>query len=330
MTVRFIVGASEGGSYDTFTRLVAATAGHYFPEDTKIDVENISGTAGYGALRVVLDSEPDGLTVGIVSSRWFQRQAIVGDIPNFDLDEVLILGSPSFKVDGYTYCVDRSVATSWQEVLDLGRPLRVGTYEPGTEPPIELMEANGGPFRVIYGFPGTTDIMEAFDRRELDLTSRCEPDTVRALYPWWIEQGRLVPLFYSKEPVDRDYLARLGHTGDLPSFTELPGLGLDEAQQSRMEALEAYLLLMDVRRVFILPAGLPDGIRQYWQELFDLVMKDQRFIDSLSDAGRGDSYGYGTSERLLGIIHRVKSLDQDVKGFLHGVSGMGALDRFIQ
>ena len=329
-TVRIITGANQGGSYDAFSRFVAAAAEHYFPQGTTFDVENIRGAAQYYGLRATLDSEPDGLTLGVVNSRWLQRQAIVGDIPNFDFDEIQILGSPTFTVPEDAYCVDRSVAASWQEVLDLGRPLRIGTYEPGTEPAVEFMAANGGPFQVIYGYSGTTDTMEAFDRRELDLINRCGRDAVRALFPWWIDQGRLVPLFYVKRPFDTGYLANLGHTGPLPSILELPGLDLDAAQRTRLEALQANLLLSGATRVFILPAGVPDVLREYWQERFDLIMRDRQFIDTIDSEGYVDWYGYASPDEILGLIRRVQAFDQDVKAFLYDVSGLDVLDALLQ
>ena len=328
-TIRIITGSSHGGSYDTFSRLVAETAEHYFPRSTTFDVENVPGAGQYNGLRAVLDSEPDGFTIGIVHSRWFQRQAIVGDIPNFDFDDVHILGSPTFIVDGDAYCVDRRVASSWQEVLNLRRPLRIGTYEPGTEPAIEFMAANGGPFQMVYGYPGTFEIMAAFDRRELDLSNRCGPTIVPHLYPEWIEQGRLVPLFYVKKPFDDEYLARLGHTGPLPSFLELPGLNVGKAQRIQMEALQANLLLTEVGRVFILPAGVPENIKQHWQEQFNQIVQDHQFIDSLSNAGYGDWYGYGSTDQILDIIGHVQALDQDVKDVLHDLSGLGYLDNIV-
>lgn len=290
----------------------------------------MTGAGQYYSLRAVLDSEPDGLTVGVVHPQWFRRQTIVGDIPNFDLDNITVMGSPTFKVEGDAYCVDRRVATSWQEVLDLGRPLRIGTYEPGTEPAIEFMAANGAPFEVIYGYPGTSQIMEAFDQRELDLSNRCGPNTVPHLYPEWIQEGRLVPLFYVKRPFDTGYLANLGHTGPLPSILELPSLDLDTAQRTRLDALQATLLLSEVRRVFILPPGVPGEIRQYWQERFDRVMRDQRFIDSVHNEGYGDPYGYGRADQLLDIIRRVQGLDRDVKDFLYGFLGLDVLDDIVR
>ena len=322
-TVRIVVGASPGGGYDVFSRLVAAVAERYFPERTRFVVQNLPGAGQLRGLRGVLESNPDGLTIGPTHSRWFQRQVLVGDVPGFDLDAVYFLGSPSFTVAGDVFCVNRSVATSWQDVLDKGIILRQGAAGPGNEPATEFMAANGGPFKIVYGYGGTSEIMAAFDRGELDLTGRCGPSVVPRLFPEWIEEQRLVPVFYEKKPVDDEYLALLGHTGPLPSFLELPGLDADPAQ---LEALQASLLITEISRVFLLPPGVPDDVKQYWQSQFDQMMVDPDFIESVITAGYEDSYGYGRSEEILEIVNKVRALPQNVKDIMLETSGVGDLN----
>ena len=322
-TIRIITGTSPGGGFDVFSRLVAAIGERYFPESTKFIVQNLPGAGQYRGLKAVLDSEPDGLTIGPVHSRWFQRQVLVGDIPNFDLDEVYILGSPSLPGSGDVTCVDRSIATSWEEVLALGRPLTKGSTAPGNDPAVEFMEANGGPFKMVYGYGGSSEIMAAFDRGETDVTSRCTEQSAMRLFPEWIEEGRLVPLFYVKNPVDDEYLARLGHTGPLPSFLELPGLNVNTDQ---LAALQGNLLITDISRAFIMPAGIPDDITQYWQAQFDQMMVDPAFIESVIIAGYENSYGYGRAEGIRDIVRRVQALDQNVKDILLEISGVGNLN----
>ena len=56
------------------------------------------------------------------------------------------------------------------------------------------MASNGGPFKMVYGYGGTSEIMAAFDRGELDMTNRCGPSTAGRLFPEWAEEGRLVPV----------------------------------------------------------------------------------------------------------------------------------------
>ena len=95
-TIKIITGTSPGGGYDTFSRIVAATAVKFFPENTRFIVQNLPGAGQLRGLRAVLNAEPDGLTIGPVHQRWWTRQALVGDIDGFDLDRIHILGSPTF------------------------------------------------------------------------------------------------------------------------------------------------------------------------------------------------------------------------------------------
>ncbi len=325
-TVHIITGTSPGGGYDTFSRIVAATAERYFPESTRFVVRNLPGAGQYRGLRAVLDADPDGLTVGPVHSRWLQRQTLVGDIPDFDMEAIHILGSPSFTVGGDVFCTRKDVATSWQEILDKGITLRQGATAPGNEPATEFMSANGGPFELIYGYGGTSEIAAAFDRGELTLTNRCGPGVAPRLYPEWIENQILVPLFYETKSVRSDYLALLGYTGELPSFLDLPGLDIDRSQ---LEALSANLLITEISRAFILPEGAPDDVKQYWQSRFDLIVEDEEFIKSVIIAGYEDSYGYGRSEEILDIVRTVQVLSQEAKEIFLDISGVGDLDYIV-
>ena len=323
-TIRIITGTSPGGGYDVFSRLVAATAERYFPDSTRFVVQNLPGAGQYRGLRAVLDADPDGLTIGPVHSRWFQRQTLVGDIPNFDLGTIHILGSPSFTVGGDVFCTRKDVATSWQQIIDEGIVLRQGATAPGNEPATEFMSANGGPFEIVYGYGGTSEIAAAFDRGEVTLTNRCGPGVAPRLYPEWIENEILVPLFWETAPVNEDYLRNvLKHEGEFPSFLELPGLDIN---QSQLAALQGNLQITEISRAFILPEGVPDDIKQYWQSRFDLMMEDEQFIEGVIIAGYEDSYGYGRSEEILQIVQDIQALAPEVKQIMLEISGVDELN----
>ena len=320
--IKIITGTSPGGGYDTFSRLVAAAAERHFPESTRFVVQNLPGAGQLRGLRAVLTSEPDGLTVGPVHSRWFARQMLVGDVDGFDLDRVYILGSPTFTIAESGFCLDKNFASSWQEVLDRELTIRVGSVGPGNEPQIEFMIENGGPFKLIYGYGGSSEIMAAFDRGEVDGTGRCGPGTAGRLYPEWIEQGRLVPIFYNKKPYNDEWLANLGRTEPLPSFRELPGIAANPAQA---EALELNLLIVEISRVFVMPEDVPDDVAQYWQSAFDQLVVDPLFIQSLTIAGYEDSYGYGRAEDIWEIINRVRNASDETRAIALQLSGVGTL-----
>ena len=321
-TIRIITGTAPGGGYDVFSRIVAAAAERYFPESTRFVVQNLPGASQLRGLRAVLNSEPDGLTVGPVHQRWFVRQTHLNDIEGFDLNRIHILGSPTFAVNEDGFCIDRDFASSWQEVLDRNLTIRVGSVGQGNEPAIEFMEKNGGPFKLIYGYGGTSEIMASFDRGETDGTDRCAQSTAGRLYPEWIEQGRLIPIYYQTKPFNDEWLAELGHSGPLPSFRELPGLAFDPAEAG---ALDLNLLTDEVSRVFILPEGIPADVAQYWQSAFDQIVVDPEFVDLLTIAGYAPDYGYGRSEDILGIVERIRNASDETRAVALEASGVGEL-----
>ncbi|MCY4581295.1 MAG: hypothetical protein OXE50_00625 [Chloroflexi bacterium] len=321
-TIKIITGASPGGGYDTFGRLRAAAAERYFPDSTRFIIQNLPGAGQLRGLRAVLDSKPDGYTIGPTHSRWFARQVLIGDIEGFDIDGIHILGSPTFTIGEDGFCLDRDFASSWQEVLDRDLTIRVGSAGPGNEPAIEFMIQNGAPFKMIYGYGGSSEIMAAFDRGEVDGTNRCSPGTAGRLYPEWIDQGRLVPIYYEKKTFNDEWLDNLGRTEPLPSFRDLPGLTFNPAQA---EALELNLLVTEISRVFFLPPGVPDDVIQYWQSVFDQLMEDRQFRESVEIAGYADDFGYGRGEDILDIVNRVRNASDETRAIALELSGVEGL-----
>ena len=86
------------------------------------------------------------------------------------------------------------------------------------------------------------------------------------------------------------------------------------------------MLITEISRVFLLPAGVPEDVRQYWQAAFDQIVVDAQFIEAVKIAGYEDSYGYGRSEDILDIVRRVQGLDQAVKDIILDISGVGELN----
>ena len=68
-TIRIITGTSPGGGYDTFSRIVAATAERYFPESTRFIVQNLPGAGQLRGLRAVLNCRAGRPTPSAPSTR---------------------------------------------------------------------------------------------------------------------------------------------------------------------------------------------------------------------------------------------------------------------
>ncbi|MDH3444947.1 MAG: hypothetical protein OEN50_13540, partial [Deltaproteobacteria bacterium] len=84
-TLRFIVGSSAGGGYDTYTRLIARHIGRFIPGNPSSIVENMPGAGGLIAANYVYKrADADGLVVGIFNNSNIVRKGL-GD-PRVNID----------------------------------------------------------------------------------------------------------------------------------------------------------------------------------------------------------------------------------------------------
>jgi len=221
------------------------------------------------------------------------------------------------------------VGTSWADVLALGRPITNGETGPGNSPAQEFIEAIGGPIKNIYGYGGSSEIMAAFDRGEIDSTGRCSESTVPRLFPEWLADDRFVPLWYTERPMNPAYLAEVGVGSDytyphILDFLRSPDVGFEVTDQ-QVKALEAHIALSQVSRTFWLPAGVPDDLITYWDDIFEQIATDDQFAESAVVAGYADALGYKSGTDLQVYIDNLVALPQETKDIILKISAIDQL-----
>src|SRR5262245_7109107 len=76
-TIRFIVGFSAGGGYDTYTRLIARHMGKHVPGNPVFVVENMAGAGSMISANYIYKvAKPDGLTIGHFIGGLFLQQLL--------------------------------------------------------------------------------------------------------------------------------------------------------------------------------------------------------------------------------------------------------------
>ncbi len=289
-TIKIIVGFSPGGGYDAYSRLLAEAVERLMPGNPKVIVANLPGGGGLRGLQETMRSNPDGLTIHPMAPRHPAAEAAGIDREDFDINTVELIGTPSFNDDHLTMCVRRDVATSWEEVLALGRPITTGTSSAGGDMiGGQFVEALGGPIKVIYGYEGTSEVLAAIDRDELDATTRCDFQYITNLYPEWYESRELVPLFWSRAPISQEFLDRLGtglQSDQVPHMFDV--IDSTEEQQN------AFLLaqsLESMARMFVMAPGTPEEVVLTWQRVFREIVEDREFVEKAELAERPVKYG---------------------------------------
>ncbi len=300
--VKIIVGSAPGGGYDTFSRMVARFSGKYLPGNPRFVVKNIPGGGQLRGLRAAMRAKPDGLTLGLLHPRFVQRELTGTDVPDFDLKTVRVLGSPSANRVSRIWCTRRSIATTWDEVKKVGRPLTNGDSAPGASFGMgpQFVSEMGGPIKMVYGYGGTSEIMAAFDRGETDSVDRCTAEHVPRLFPRWVTEKIVAPIFWWEKEPSRDWLASIG-AKKIPHILKVVDTNNDQRQ-----ALKLAVRFNTFSRTFITQPGVPDDMYNAWKKAFEETTRDPGFIKAAAAAGF--DVGLGTAEDFNELVKSFERL----------------------
>ena len=315
-TIKLVVGFSPGGGYDQISRIFSSIAPRHFPGNPKFVVQNLPGSGGLRALQFTTGSKPDGLTVNpMPSGRFMMPELVGGDIVGFDAFNTKLVGSPTYSPTHNAYCARRDVATTWQEVLDKGLTMTggvsaLGGYGVG----MSTIEYLGGPMEVIVGYGGTSEIQAAVDRGELTGTPACTFTLVQDLFPEWLENDTIVPLWWYDTPISQEWLDALG--APMPPHL----FDIIDATPEQISAFDAGVAVNDYLRMFVLSDETPDEILQVWRKAFKATIADPEFITRAAVAGV--DIGYGDPLVLTELLKVGETFTDEGRDLLKAIYGV--------
>ncbi|MBM4264622.1 MAG: hypothetical protein FJ145_24750 [Deltaproteobacteria bacterium] len=170
-TIQFIVGASAGGGYDTYTRLIGRHIARYIPGNPPVVVHNMPGAGMLIAANHTYNSAPrDGTAIGNWSGPLVLQQLLGNPAVKFDGRKFGWLGMPTADA---LLCITtgKSGIRSAEDWRKSKTRLKFGGNGPGTSGTDDtkiLAAATDFPVQVIEGYKGTADVRIAAETGELD------------------------------------------------------------------------------------------------------------------------------------------------------------------
>ena len=264
-SVQMIIGFGPGGGYDLWGRTLARHIGKHLPGKPNVVPQNMPGAGSFVAASHIYNVAPkDGSVLGIIA-----RDAALGPLAGakgarFEPTKLSWIGSPAKETNVCIAFHSAQVKT----VKDLfEKQLIVGDTGPGTGTrsyPKALAALLGMKFRLVGGFPSSSDVFLAMERGEVE--GICESfDSVRNRKAEWIEKGTIRILFQA---------------GTVPN-PELKGVPfvLDFARSDEQkQALQFLYAGQGIGRPFVAPPDLPPERLKMLRDAFDATMKDPEFI----------------------------------------------------
>src|SRR5262249_52447204 len=194
-SVQMIIGFGPGGGYDLWGRTVGRYIGRHLPGNPTVVPQNMPGAGSYVAASYIYNIAPkDGSALGIIA-----RDAALGPISGaagarFDPLRLSWIGTPTKETN---VCIAyRTAAVKTVQDL-LAKPLIMGDTGPGTGTrsyPKALNELIGTKFKLVGGFPASSDVFLAMERGEVE--GICESlDSIKIRRPDWIPTKTISVLF---------------------------------------------------------------------------------------------------------------------------------------
>jgi len=264
-SVAMIIGFGPGGGYDLWGRTVGRHIGRHLPGAPTVTPQNMPGAGSYAAASYIFNIAPkDGSVLGIIA-----RDAALGPLSGatgarFDPTRLSWIGTPTKETN---VCVAYHTSQV-KSVLDLyDKQLIVGDTGPGTGTrsyPKALNELLGMKFKLVGGFPASSDVFLAMERGEVE--GICESlDSIKIRRPDWIPTRKISILFQGgAEP-----------NPELDGVPFVLDLALTGEQRQALEFLYAG---QGIGRPFVAPPDLPPDRLKMLRDAFKATMTDPAFV----------------------------------------------------
>src|SRR5918997_3473940 len=264
-TVTMVIGFGPGGGYDRWGRTVARHIGRHLPGNPPVVPQNMPGAGSLVAANHIYTAAPkDGTVMGIIA-----RDAALAELTGmqgarFDATKFSWIGSPAVET---SVCVAFHTAKVKTAKDLFEHELIIGNTGPGTGTytyPKALNGLLGMKFKLVSGFPASSDVFLAMERGEVE--GMCESlDSVVGKRPDWIERGTVKILFQ-------------GGTEPNPNLKDAPFvLDLAKTEEDR-QAIRFLYAGQGIGRPFVAPPDMPPERLKMLRDAFNKTMQDPEFI----------------------------------------------------
>lgn len=279
-TITMIIPTTAGGGTDVSARLFAKFFGDTLPGNPAVVPRNMPGAHGITALNhTVQQAKPDGLTVTMSSNS--QVDPAIFRLPQakYVPNEFQIIGGLGL---GDTVMIIRTDAL--RRLLDKSKsPVVMGAIA-GVPRPVMRMTVWGAEYlgwnsKWVVGYPGTTDLMLALERGEVEMTSLSKHEITGRL-----SDAKTFKLIYQKLENENAKGTERAEGSDIPLFTKaMEG----KISDPKIKAAYDYWRASTPFKWLALPPKTPDDIRDTYRDAFRKIVVNPEFLKLAGQAMQG-------------------------------------------
>lgn len=258
--VRFLVGVSPGGGFDTWARTLAPYLEEKLPGDGAVVVENLTGAGGLRAANTLYTAQPDGYTIGLTNTIGLAAAEVSGQA-DYELTEFTWVGRLTADPELLLVSSD-SEFQSMEDLQSADRQLRAGVTSLG---------ASTGVGAILIG--------DAYDLDWTPVTHEGSSEATLSVVRG--DTDFIVNSIDSALPdVESGDLRPVLGVSEEPELEPLPDVPM-AAEDGHEDLGTALALARDVAA----PPGLPAEVGDPLTRAFDEAVNDPEFQREIEEAG---------------------------------------------
>jgi tripartite-type tricarboxylate transporter receptor subunit TctC len=265
-TMRLLIGYGPGGGYDIYGRLVAQFLPRHLSGHPTIVVQNMPGAGSLLAAKYMYTAAPkDGTVLGSLAQTLALDSLTVASA-NIDVGKMPYIGRVAPNID-VGVALPKSGLKSFTDVR--AKEYSVGASGGGSTTvlfPSALAAYAGAKFKLVRGYSGTSEILLAMERGEVDIVGAYGLPGMQATRPDWLA-GKGAAVFLYQAALKRDPL--------IPDVPTIPELALsDEGHQ----VLRAAASTGEIGRAILTTPGVPAERLAALRAAFNAMLDDPDFL----------------------------------------------------
>ena len=264
-TITIYVGYTAGGSYDLYGRLISRHLGALLPGRPTVVVQNMPGAGSLKAANFLYEVAPrDATALGVVVESTALEQALANPAAQYDAAKFTYVGRVA---------TSNNIFMMWHtaKVQSLDDARQLPALMAGTGPgsiaetiPKLTNALIGTKFKLISGYPASTEAMLAMERGEVDGSSSSWA-AVKVGKPDWLRDKKIRIILQTTPE-------RIPELPDAPCLGEIGNTSDDK------QVFALYASGSAIGRSLIGPPAIPSDRVAALREAFDAMVRDPQFV----------------------------------------------------
>ncbi len=259
------VGYGAGGGFDLYCRLLGRFIGKHIPGNPTVIVQNVTGAGSLKLANYLYNNAPkDGTAIGMVAQTLPVDQLLGGPGINFDYSKFNIVGrmatTATLLVAWHTVPV-KTIEDAEKYQISIAA---TGPSSEASILPAVLNNLIGTKFKIVRGYRGTSGMMIALERHEVDAST--------VIVSSLMSQFSRLLRDKSINVLVQNSLKRNSAFPNVPTTIEL---ARDDDTRTLMKL---FAVGGEIGRTIIAPPGVSKDVVAMLQKAFMDTMKDPEFI----------------------------------------------------